>query len=358
MAKQKQSVGDLINAPKKVGKSLGKTDFSLDELDEFLGDKPSGWKPPMNLSVCPALEQAMNIENLVQMGQIGQILGLSDVGKSQFANLCAVACQKAGILPIFIITELKFSFNHLRDMGFKVDEIVDEDTGEITYDADMIFRDGTTLTSIEKQAEFMLKCLKAQRDGKLNRSIFFIVDTVGVLSCEKSLASNTVNAMWDAASYNQWFHKGVCREINLTRKADFPYYAGMVVVNHAWVNNHIGTYGMMPSLEPSGGLGIFKSAQFVLQFGDTTKAGSTLVKATKNGKDVNFAKRTKVMLRKWHGEGCSIKTKMLIVKEGFIADNPQSIKEYTKTHSKEWLLDLGIENSSDDSFDIVDEDDE
>jgi hypothetical protein len=202
----------------------------------------------------------------------------------------------------------------------------------------------------------MLKCLKAQREGKLNRHTMFLVDTIGVLSCEKSIASNTVNAMWDSAAYNQCFHKGVCREINLTRKADMPYYAGMVVVNHAWVNNHIGSYGMTPSLEPSGGLAIFKSAQFVLQFGDTTKAGSTLVKATKNGKDVNFAKRTKITLRKWHGEGCSVKAKVLIVKEGFILDTPQSIKEYTKTHSKEWLIDLGLDNNSDDEFDIIDDD--
>jgi hypothetical protein len=352
----KQSVGDLINAPKKVGKSLVKSDFSLDELDEFLGSKPSGWKPPMNLSVCKAVEDAVNVDNLIQMGQCSMLLGLSDVGKSQMLALVAIACQKNNILPIFIITELKWSFSHLRDMGFEMDETVDEDTGEIIYSGDFIYRDSSVMLSVEQCAEFMLKCLKAQREGKLNRNIMFCVDTFGNLSCDRAIETGKVSPLWDASAYNQWFHKGVCREVNLTRKSNFPYYAGMVAVNHAWVNNRISEYGSIPTLEPSGGLGYYKSCQTCLQFGDTTKVGSTMVKATKNGKDVNFGKRTKVTLRKFHGEGCSVKAKVIIVKEGFITDSPESIKEYTKSHSKEWIKNLGIQNDTDMSFDIIDED--
>jgi hypothetical protein len=39
--------------------------------------------------------------------------------------------KREGILPVFIITEMKWSWEHAKMMGLEIDEIVDETTGEI-----------------------------------------------------------------------------------------------------------------------------------------------------------------------------------------------------------------------------------
>ena len=36
------------------------------------------------------------------------------------------------ILPVFIITEQKWSFEHSKLMGFNCEEVVDEETGELS----------------------------------------------------------------------------------------------------------------------------------------------------------------------------------------------------------------------------------
>ena len=47
------------------------------------------------------------------------MLGHSDTGKTTALIQAAVDAQKKGILPIFIITEQKFSFEHAKSNGVK-----------------------------------------------------------------------------------------------------------------------------------------------------------------------------------------------------------------------------------------------
>jgi hypothetical protein len=62
----------------------------------------------------------------------------------------AVNAQKMGILPVLIITEMKHDWNHWKTMGFEIDDIVDEGTGEIIDQTGFfIYRDRSTLNSID-----------------------------------------------------------------------------------------------------------------------------------------------------------------------------------------------------------------
>jgi hypothetical protein len=362
----KKTIGDIINSKKNVSSKSSDKEFNLDELDEYLGGQSSNWKPDRYLSVNKALEDALNVNSLIKMGETTIILGFSNTGKSQFLCRAAIKAQEENIMPIFIITELKFSMKHLIDCGFEAEIIdtVDEDTGELSikYKAvdgkPFLYRDD--FPSIESIAEFMNKCLKAQKEGKLKYDILFLLDTFGNVECQRAIDSNTGNAMWNASSVNTNFHKSVCKNINLTRKTGTPYLAGFVCLNHSWVNNHIGSWNAMPTLDIAGGNGMWKSAYCVVQFGDTTKAGTSHVRAVKQGKNVDFATRVKVTLRKFHDDGVPTnKNSILIVKDGFIADNKESIKEYSKLHSKSWLKTLNLEDSNDGKeFLIVDEENE
>lgn len=355
MAKQKVTVGDMINNKKKPTDK--KKEFNLTELDEFLGGASlnEGWKPDRYLKVNDALEKALNHpEGIFQLGHTYLLIGHSDTGKTTALIEVAKACQKDNILPIFLVTELKWDFNHLLKSGFDLNrtEVVDEDTGEITvkYDGDFIYRDYETLPSIESIAEFINKCLKAQRDGKIQQDICFFIDSLGNVQSEQSIASAKKSNLWDAGAIATQFQRGVCKEINLTRKKGLPFFATLVIVNHATVNPHLGEYMARPTLDPLGGNGIVKMCTGIIQFGDITKSGTSNVKATKGGKEIIFGKRTKVQLKKYHSADVSTQGKIILVEHGFIEDDKIAIKDYTKKHSKSWVKTFGT-----DDFDIVDE---
>lgn len=357
MAKQKVTVGDMINKSKKKSSDNNK-DFSLSDLDEFLGDKAEidGWKPIRYLKINDALEKALNHpEGIIQLGHTYLFFGHSDTGKTTALLEAAKACQKENILPIFLISELKWDFTHLKSSGFDLDEIelIDEDTGEITiqYQGNFIYRDSeTACRSIESLATFMNKCLKAQRDGIIKQDICFFIDSLGNIQSEASLNSLSKNNLWDAGAIATQFLRGVCKDINLTRKKGLPYYATLVIVNHATINPHLKEFMAMPTLDPLGGQSLTKASTGMLMFGDITKAGTSKVKATKNGKDIVFGKRTKVKLTKLHDSGALTEGKVILTEHGFIEDSKESIKEYTKKHSKNWVKTLGSED-----FDIIDE---
>jgi RecA/RadA recombinase len=80
------------------------------------------------------------------MGQINMLLGHSDTGKTTALLQTAVDAQKKNILPVFIITEQKFSFEHAKQMGLKTEYIeeVDETTGEVSayWDGFLLYKLG------------------------------------------------------------------------------------------------------------------------------------------------------------------------------------------------------------------------
>ena len=56
------------------------------------------------------------------MGHINMLLGHSDTGKTTALVKTAVDAQKKGILPVFIITEQKWDFDHAKLMGLDCDK--------------------------------------------------------------------------------------------------------------------------------------------------------------------------------------------------------------------------------------------
>lgn len=355
MGKQKVTVGDMINSKKKISDKK----YELDDIKELLNisEVSNKWKPDRFLSVSPAIESVLNKpDGLIPLGHSTMILGHSNVGKTSLILDCAVACQKNNILPIFIISEMKWSNKHLKDSGFEMTETVDEETGEITYSGNYIMVDYSTIKTIEDAGAFIMKCLDLQRKGKIKSDIFLIYDSVGTLPSRQALDSSHPNNMMNANAMSNIFGRGVCREISLTRKSDMPYTATLVAVNHCSVNMHVGEYMAKPTLDPINGWGYFKQCTVCIVFGDVTKAGTSAVKATKKGKEFQFGTRTKVKLTKWHAEGVETSGKVILTEHGFIEDSPIAIKEYTKKYSQNWSKHLGIENDLDKSFNIVDED--
>jgi RecA/RadA recombinase len=64
----------------------------------------------------PAFKEVTRLAGL-PVGAITQVIGKSNSGKSTLAIEAAAHAQKQGILPVFIITENKFSFERAESMG-------------------------------------------------------------------------------------------------------------------------------------------------------------------------------------------------------------------------------------------------
>jgi hypothetical protein len=105
---------------------------------------------------------------------------------------------------------------------------------------------------------------------------------------------------------------------------------------------------------------MFFDASFIITFGNVTSPGTQKVKATKNGKEIEFALKTKVSCDKNHVTGVETEGKIVMTSHGFIADDKKAIDQYKKDHSQEWLSVLGstdfdlIEEAAEDTRDIFD----
>jgi hypothetical protein len=91
------------------------------------------YKPQRFFDLGPDFLDAVGIPGPA-IGHLNMFLGHSDTGKTTALVKCAVDAQKKQILPVFIITEQKWSFEHAKLMGFECEEMVDEETGELEWD--------------------------------------------------------------------------------------------------------------------------------------------------------------------------------------------------------------------------------
>jgi hypothetical protein len=116
------------------------------------------------------------------MGHINMFLGHTDTGKTTALVKTAVDAQKKGILPVFIITEQKWDFPHAKLMGMEIEELVDEETGEIEYDGFFLFNN--EFQYIEQITDYINELLDAQKSGELEYDLLFLWDSVGSVPCK------------------------------------------------------------------------------------------------------------------------------------------------------------------------------
>ena len=110
------------------------------------------------------------------MGHIVLLRGHSDTGKTTALLEAAVSAQKRNILPVFIITEMKWSWDHAKMMGMDVKEVVDEKQVKIeNYEGNFIYVDRETINSIEDVAGFILDLIDEQKKGNLPYDLLILM---------------------------------------------------------------------------------------------------------------------------------------------------------------------------------------
>ena len=341
MAK-KESLNSTISSAIKGGTDLDKFKKSKN-LQTNVVFKDQRWIP-----LSQAFQDTLQIPG-IPVGHITLLRGHSDTGKTTALLEAAVAAQKMGILPVFIITEMKWDWNHARQMGFQFEEVANEDGEIVDYNGFFLYIDREKLNCIEDVSAFIADILDEQKRGTLPHDICFFWDSVGSIPCRMSIEKSTNNNEWNAGAMSQQFGNFINQRIVLSRKASQPYTNTLVAVNKVWVAKPDNPMGQ-PTLNNKGGNTMYFDSSLVITFGNVARAGTNKIKATKNGKEVEFAKRTRISCDKNHVTGVTAVNKVIMTVHGFIRDDKAELDNYKKKYSDEWLKVLGAT-----SFDVVEE---
>jgi hypothetical protein len=277
----------------------------------------------------------------IPAGHITLLRGHSDTGKTTLLLEAAVNAQKQGILPVFIITEMKWSWPHAQTMGLQVEEVVDESTGEVTdYQGFFLYADRGTLNTIEDVSAYILDLLDEQKKGNLPYDLCFFWDSVGSVPCELSVRSNKNNNEWNAGAMSTQFGNNLNQKILLSRKEGSRYTNTLVAINKVWTMKPEHPMGQ-PKLQNKGGMAMWYDATLIITFGNITNSGTSKIKAISKGKEYEFAKKTKVQIEKNHINGIQSRGAIVMTQHGFIDDEKKAIDKYKDAYKDTWASILG-----------------
>ena len=347
--------GDEESNKGKGKKSIkGKLKHSLDEYKTANNLNNARYKPQTWIPLSPAFQQVLSVPG-IPVGALTLVAGHSDTGKSTVMLEAAIAAQKMGIIPVFIITEMKWSWEHAKLMGLEIEEKFDKNGNLESLDGDFIYVDRPALKSIEGVAKFINKILDDQSNGKIPYDLIFLWDSVGSIPCEMSIEKGKNNNEWNAGAMSVQFGGHINQRIVASRKDDYPYVNTFLVVNKAWVRKPSNPMGQ-PKMEYKGGTTMKYDSSMLIICGNEATAGINKIKATKNGKEITFANRVSIKIDKNHVNGISTGGKIIITPTGFILDEKSDVEKYKKDNMDYFQRILGAGDGNIDTK--IDEDED
>ena len=305
--------------------AIKKKEFSLDAIKNKYSTKTK-YKDTEFYEVDEAFHSACGIPGPA-LGNINMFLGHSNSSKTTALVKAAVSAQKKGHLPVFIITEKKWSWEHAVELGLKA-QIVD---GE--WDGDFIFNDD--FDYIEQATDYINELLDEQEKGNIPYSLCFLWDSVGSIPCKMTFDGKG-GKQHNASALADKIGMGIHARITKSKKEDYPYYNTLIVVNQPWVELPDNPFGQ-PQIKAKGGEALWLASALVFLFGNQKNAGINHITATKNGRTVSYAIRTKISVLKNHINGLGYKDgKIIATPQGYIADDKDALEKYKKEYSQYW----------------------
>ncbi len=311
MAIKKQDFSSIIN--KYSSKTTYKADRFLDLGDAFLD--ATGIPGPA-------------------VGHINMFLGHSDTGKTTALLGAAADGIKKGMLPVFIITEQKFDFEHASIMGIPVQQSVDEATGEVTYQGDYIFKND--FEYIEQITDFINELLDAQEKDQIPYDLLFLWDSVGSVPCKMTFEGKG-GKQHNASTLADKIGMGINQRISGSRRSDKKYTNTLIIVNQPWVELPDNPFGQ-PKIKAKGGESIYLNSTLVFLFGNQKNAGTNKIPITKNKRSISVATRSKISVLKNHVNGIAFADgKIMVTPHGFMkakdsTEEKKSREDYVKNN--------------------------
>ena len=306
--------------------AIKKTKFSMEDVKKKFSTKTK-YKPESFYNCGEAFMEACGLPGPV-MGGINMMLGHSNTSKTTAMILAAADAQRKGHLPVFIITEKKWSWEHAVELGLEAQQ---NENGE--WDGNFIFND--SFDYIEQLTDYINDLLDAQEKGELPYDLAFFIDSIGSIHCKQTFDGGGGN-MHDARVLADKIGRGIHSRISKSKKEDYPYINTMIVIVQPWVQLPDSPFGQA-TIQPKGGQALYLAASLVFLFGNQKSSGVSHITATKNGRTISYATRTKISILKNHVNGLAYKdSKIIAVPHGYIADTKESLDKYKKEYSGYW----------------------
>ena len=311
--------------------ALKKKEIGLASIKDKFSTKTK-YKPESYYNCGDAFMEACGLPGPV-MGGINMFLGHSNSSKTTAMILAAVDAQKKGHLPVFIITEKKWSWSHAVELGLQAEQ---NENGE--WDGQFIFND--SFDYVEQATDFINEVIDAQEKGDISYNLLFLWDSIGSIPCKMTF-NGAGGKMHTAGVLADKIGMGIHSRISKSKKEDYLYYNTLVVINQPWVLPADNPFGQ-PEIKAKGGEALWLASSVVFLFGNQKKAGISHIDATKNGRKISFAIRTKISILKNHVNGLGYKDgKIIAVPHGYIADTKEALEKYKKEYSDYWVTKLG-----------------
>jgi hypothetical protein len=280
--------------------------------------KEAEYKPDKFLDLGDAFLEACGLPGPA-IGHINMFLGHSDTGKTTALVKAAVDAQKKGILPIFIITEQKWSWDHAILMGFN------KENDFYLFNSDFEY--------IEQITEYINDIIDAQDKGEIPHDILFLWDSVGSVPC-KMTYDGKGGKQHNASVLADKIGMGINQRISGSRRTDKQYTNTLIIVNQPWVELPDNPYGQ-PKIKAKGGESIWLNSTLVFRFGNEKNAGTNKIKVTKNGRELSIATRSKVVIMKNHVNGIEFSDgKIMVTPHGFLSAKDKDEEK----KSREWYV--------------------
>jgi len=267
------------------------------------------------------------------MGNINMFLGHTNSSKTTAMILAAVDAQRKGHLPILIITERKWKWEHALELGFQAEQNAD---GE--WVGDFIFND--SFDYIEQATDFINDILNAHEKGEIPRHIQICWDSIGSIPCKMTFDGKG-GKQHNASTLADKIGMGIHARVTKSKKEDYPYFVTMIIVNQPWVELPDNPFGQ-PEIKAKGGEAIWLASALVFLFGNQKKSGINHIDAVKDGRKVAYAIRTKISILKNHVNGLGYRDgRLIVVHNGYIDDTKEALEQYKKEYSTFWSQKLG-----------------
>jgi RecA/RadA recombinase len=320
---------------------IKKTDFSAIKK-KF--SKEAEYKPDRFFDLGNAFLDACGIPGPA-MGHINMLLGHSDTGKTTALVKSAVDAQKKGVVPVFIITEQKWSWDHAELMGF-------DRNGDYLFNSDFEY--------IEQITDYINELIDAQEKGDLPHDLLILWDSVGSVPC-KMTYDGKGGKQHNASVLADKIGMGINQRISGSRRTDKPYTNTLIIVNQPWVELPDNPFGQ-PKIKAKGGEAIWLNSSIVFLFGNQKGAGTTKISITKDKRKVKIATRTKISIMKNHINGLGYEDgRILVTSHGFMpgredGEEKKSIEDYKKESGDYISKMLGVNVTDITDVEVVTED--
>lgn len=320
-------------------------EFDLESFRSTLKIPPREEKPAKYLILPPEIQACIGNLPGFALGDITEIWGDSDTGKSTLLMKAAVACQEQDIIPVVLIKEKKHREARFALMGFDTKKaIVNLACG-----------------NLEEMFSFIGQIIASVNKGKLPKDVMIFVDSFGNANCKAALIHNadgtteTKNVHMQNAKVFSEEMTTLADKINETRYATSPHYIGLVYVNHTYDKPvQVGGRTFI-KVQPRGG----KKRKYVASLELSTKRVKSL-KAVVNGVQQDFGFLSKITVVKNHINGIYNSGLLIITEDEIFANEKGAIADYKARNKEKWgnaqIVAVTSDNDSDDSEEQEDTD--